>query len=347
MDILNTVTGLIIVQRFAVYVFDIHKLHLTFECSIFEIKYYKIIIGYIIVIALCVGYFVGIFYVNPTITLYLNGNGCQNIKYISYVGLIFSILDTLLEYILTRLLTKRLEGVLKIKKVSKIENVVKKLQFLCIISILSTIIFISFPILFPYTKPQRIFSIDLVFRNGILILSFGRATHIYQRLCKCKFKSCTISYKMNRMRAVQSGSIQATDVQLKTENEHKKSKSSVTLDIKSITKNIDHNKNKTQSSVTVADVLMDITDNQSRMHSIQTSISQFIHKFNQKSITIKAGVSITKPAKSQTFNIKSGELDITQLGLENIESNNNNKLNRETITPNLCSKKLKELGIII
>ena len=198
------------------YLFHILKLRISFKGSIFEIRKCVIKTLFVLIITICVGYFVSIVVIAQLLPEYslkiiYMANDCRNISFIGYIGIILSILDAGLVFILTKLYTKRLNSLLTINMQYGLKTLYIKCIVLCITCILSNIIFILLPIInpYPYIKPYALFGIDLVINNTSFLLSFGKSNFIYNILCKCQ-RICITETKLQMTTAISQSTMTIT-----------------------------------------------------------------------------------------------------------------------------------------
>ena len=290
-------------------------------------------------------------YVNATDSTNFDNSDCKTVKDIIIILLIFSSLDIIFSFMLTTMLTKRLKLVLKIKMISKINNVYQKLQFLCFISILSSLVFILLSGLNSYIKPYKLFSIDLLINNASLILSFGKTSSFYEKFCRCEKHPELQSAKSMSASSPKSVELERTNKNQSSNSRdtHKTGKRSV-LDIPR--NELPEMTHVSDNSTTIADVLMDITSKSKSKHSLQDSICLFINQIqgnnsqnSSKEDNTQQSCTQSPTTDNKSHVITSHHLSLTEM--ENTETDKETEADIEKITPKLCSKHLMELGIII
>ena len=364
------VTGLVILQRFIVYSFDVRKLRITFRDSVYEIKNCVLASLYIILVVSCLGYYIAIYFVNNVRTFFGESYCDHNIRYIRTIFIAFGTLDILFAFVFTRMITTRLLLVLDIKYFSKLKSVHQRLKVLGIISILSSFIFILASQLNPYIKPYKILCIDLVINNGCLMASFGKTISVFNSYCKCSCK--TKENTKNSVTPQQSPQppephqpthipthqrTKITELQLaehiRTSNHNPtltmdniNSPKTLTQTIRSLNIPSANDGDLTQTSQndpSIPDVL-DMTLKKQKSHDPQTSLSDFINNFNAK----KSPTQHHPNQDSTTIiygNNSSTEFNINNLTLDLNYTNHSNTIFDKT--PKVCSFNLRELGIII
>ena len=173
----NLIFGIFILQRTCIYLFNTYKLKLSFKDSVFEINSYKIGITYCIFGIMCCGYFV---------IIYITSHNEKNQDTSMVLGT-FVIIDILCAFISVKIFAIKINKLLAMQMFPEMKFMVYKLMVLCIIDIISSIIFILIPgiLLYEYIKPCKIFCIDLIINNVCLILTFGKSNAIYKKLCCC------------------------------------------------------------------------------------------------------------------------------------------------------------------
>ena len=367
-----------VLQRFVVYAFDVHKLKISFKNSMYEIKNYIVIPWYGVLMISCIGYYISIYYFNDVHTFF-GERFCGNAGYIRIIFIVFAVLDVLFAFILTRMLTKRLRFVLEIKHLSKIASVYKKLKILCVMAIISSLIFILASKLNPFTQGYELLSIDLVINNACLIFTFAKTMTIYHSCCKCTLFKCNKKKGISKVNIGSASpppprtpSPKTIEVELQT-TQQKKSKNKAdkvkvikretskkstlhipkkTLTMHTLTVPMDGDITHTsQNSVIIPD-LLDITIKKQKSHDPQSSLSNFIDEFNPKQIpTHPQSNSITifygnNNNDITTFEASEFNINNLALDLKDIDSSYNVD-DDDDETPKLCSINLRELGIII
>ena len=171
----NLIFGIIILQRACIHLCNAYKLDISFDGSIFEIKKYIFITFYYILGFMCCSYFALVYilrHIKPIFRLIL---------------IIFVVMDILCAFISIKIFTIKINKLLKMRMVPEMKFIVHKLSVLTVIHILSSLIFILIPgiTLNGYITPHKIFGIDLIINNIILIFSFGAASNLYRNICCC------------------------------------------------------------------------------------------------------------------------------------------------------------------
>ena len=179
----NLITGIIVIQRTSVYAFHVYKLSVSFQGSVYEVKNYTVIIIYGILIIICISYFI-LTYIFSCHSFVFK---CQNNDNIDLIFVSFGVMDILFGYISIKVFAGKIYKVLKLRMVPEMNFVAHKLIVLSVIASISCIIFIiiSGLILNEYITSYKLFGIDLIINNIVLILSFGKGNTIYKNICCC------------------------------------------------------------------------------------------------------------------------------------------------------------------
>ena len=180
---INLISGIIILERTCLYIFNTYKLSISFKDSVFEINRHKSIISYGILALICCGYFISVYVASYNELTY----SCHKNIRIGIILTIFVIIDILCAFISVKIFAVKINKLLAMQMFPEMKFLVYKLSILSIIDIFSSIIFILIPgiLLHEYIKPHKLFCIDLIINNACLILTFGKSNKIYMKLCCC------------------------------------------------------------------------------------------------------------------------------------------------------------------
>ena len=345
-----------VLQRTVLYIFHFYKLKVTFNDSIYAIKRNLVIIFHVIVLIIFFGYF-GMVY----IVTYDDNELCRNIEYVKIVVISCIVLDILLSIALTRMFTKRLSNVLSMHMSASMYNVLKKVGILCLVSIISSIIFILIPSIFgAYISPYKIFGFDLVFSNLCLLLQFGKTNKLYEYICcvnciKCiRITNANPDFMLNTIsnsRSLRTSTIQSTAQTPVPQSTRKginndEQKHTNTADDNTTCKdegiNIEYNNDSIDDIITSIANYKKATD--------MDDISKFVVGLTQKTTTIiviKPDIKPSKPKSPSIINTKESLSISINIENETNKDDTDNLERKKKLTPKLCKSALMDLGYIV
>ena len=186
-------------QRILTYFFFLDRLRYTFRGSIFAIKprIYYISIGIAITLFIATyGALIVMTYVHPDVSFLCVTSSDIVIIIIAYLGI-----DLCITILLTIIFIKKLNGLIrltnmvdnntdniapdvhKIQRQIKLRLIVTKLTILCLVAVISTLVFsvIFGNILTLYT--YQTYALDLIINNICMMLSFAVLAHSYKKIC--------------------------------------------------------------------------------------------------------------------------------------------------------------------
>ena len=316
-------------NKIMLHAFHLRKLKLSFKGSIYELSELCVHIFIGIFGFLFIGYFGAIY----AFTYKDETESCKDIKYLYIIPVIYAGIDIIIVTVMTYMFTKRLYGVLSISMSAEMYKVARKVTSLCIISIISNIIFIIVStLLSKYISSYAIYGFDLISTNMVILLQFHKSNKLYVLLCHCNNQNIPKNLNMS---IVNSHSIRIQPPTApNTPDIRQKSNSNPKI-----------NRQVSETDDGIGDIITSPSE-PNKITRDNDSIVTFVSNLtNTPSKVPVHSDPETDTRRTTVTSPKDNKLTIKVA--PDTDDFDNNLENKKKITPKLCKERFKELGIIM